>query len=54
MAVAEAPDEWLVDPITRDAFGGLPELRAAYVQQIVRRLQARSQWLPALIESVPQ
>ena len=52
--VAEAPDEWLEDPITRDAFGGLPELRAAYVHQIMRRLQARPQWLPALVESVPR
>ena len=30
-AVAEAPDEWLEDPLALDAFGGLPQLKEAYV-----------------------
>ncbi len=50
-AVAEAPDEWLADPPTLDAFGGLPQLRLAYVRQLMGRLDARPQWLPALIAS---
>jgi hypothetical protein len=49
-AVAEAPDEWLDDPLTNDAFGGLAALREAYVRQVMRRLEARPDWLPALIE----
>ncbi len=53
-AVAEAPDEWLADPPALDAFGGLAELRAAYVRQVLGRLGARRDWLPALIASVPQ
>ena len=53
-AVAEAPDEWLTDPLALNTFGGLAELRAAYVRQVMERLDARSRWLPALIESVRQ
>ena len=49
-AVAEAPDEWLEDPLALDAFGGLPQLKEAYVRQVLGRLEARPQWLPALIE----
>jgi hypothetical protein len=49
-AVAEAPDEWLDDPLALDAFGGLPQLKEAYVRQVMGRLEAREQWLPALIE----
>jgi hypothetical protein len=51
-AVAEAPDEWLADPLAPGAHGGLPQLRAAYARQVMGRLDARPQWLPALIESV--
>lgn len=51
-ALAEVPDEWLADPRTLDNFPGLSELRHAYVRLIIDRLAARSQWLPALIESV--
>jgi hypothetical protein len=49
-AVAEAPDEWLHDPLVIDAFGGLAQLREAYVRQLMGRLDARAQWLPALVE----
>jgi hypothetical protein len=52
-AAAEAPDEWLADPHTLEVFGGLAELRAAYVGQVMERLDARPRWLPALIESIP-
>jgi len=45
-AVAEVPDEWLADVET---FGGLEQLRAAYGQQLLGRLEARNQWLPILI-----
>jgi hypothetical protein len=53
-AVAEAPDEWLTDPLTLDAIGGPAQLRAAYVRQVMGRLNARPEWLPALVESVPR
>lgn len=49
-AVAEAPDEWLEDPPTLETFGGLQQLREAYVRQVMWRLEARQRWLPALIE----
>jgi hypothetical protein len=52
-AVAEVPDEWLDDPLALSAFGDLAQLRAGYVRQLMERLQARSRWLPALVESVP-
>jgi hypothetical protein len=48
-AVAQVPDEWLVDA---DEHGGLAGLRAAYADQILARLAARAQWLPALIASL--
>ncbi|HEX4427710.1 MAG TPA: HipA family kinase [Frankiaceae bacterium] len=50
-AVAEVPAEWLNDPLPLQTFGGLPELRAAYVRQVIGRLDARPRWLPALLES---
>jgi hypothetical protein len=48
-AAAQVPDEWLVDA---DEHGGLAQLRAAYAAQILGRLEARDQWLPALIASL--
>ncbi len=45
-AVAEAPDEWLEDPPTLETFGGLQQLREAYVRQVIWRLEARQRWLP--------
>ncbi len=45
-AVAEVPAEWLTDA---EVFGGIEALRAAYARQVLARLEARTQWLPALI-----
>lgn len=48
-AVAEVPADWLVDA---DAFGGVDQLRRKYVHQIDGRLQARSEWLPLLVQDL--
>jgi hypothetical protein len=48
-AVADVPDEWLVDA---ESFGGLAQVRQAYAGQLLGRLEARHQWLPALIGSL--
>jgi hypothetical protein len=48
-AIADVPDEWLVDA---EVFGGLENLREAYAGQLLGRLEARTQWVPALIESL--
>ena len=45
-AVAQVPVEWLTD---EDSFGGIEPLQEAYASQLLRRLEARTQWLPALI-----
>ncbi len=45
-AVAQVPDEWLVDA---DELGGLDGARDAYARQILDRLAARDAWLPPLI-----
>ena len=48
-ALAQVPDEWLVDA---DDLGGLDGVRAAYARQILGRLAARDAWLPPLIASL--
>jgi hypothetical protein len=48
-ALAEVPDEWLADMAE---FGGLPQLREAYARQLLERLQARSDWLPLLLDAL--
>jgi len=47
-AVDDVPDVWLVD---EPGFADAAELRNAYIGRIRGRLQSRSAWLPALIES---
>jgi hypothetical protein len=44
--VAEVPDEWL------DDFAAPDEVRAAYVRQILARLDARDAWLPGVAAAV--
>ncbi len=48
-AAAQVPSEWLVDAA---AFGGADAARTAYADQLLRRLAARSQWVPSLIAAV--
>lgn len=48
-AVDDVPTEWLVD---EPGFGDADEVRAAYVDRLLARLEARSSWLPALVEAV--
>jgi hypothetical protein len=50
-AVAEVPDEWLADG---ESFGGVEPARAAYERQVLGRLDARTQWLPALIADLDE
>lgn len=47
-AVADVPDEWLDD---EPGVGGPEAIRAAYVQRLTARLDARSAWLPDLVEA---
>jgi hypothetical protein len=49
-AVADVPEEWLHD---EPGFDGADALRAAYVNRLLARLEARPSWLPALAESLP-
>ncbi len=48
-ALAEVPGGWLAGA---DEFGGPDPLRAAYVSQVIGRLEARRQWLPPLLQTV--
>jgi hypothetical protein len=48
-ALSDVPNGWLVDAAD---FGGVVALREAYARQLLDRLNARSQWLPALLETV--
>ncbi len=50
-AVAEVPAEWLAD---EPAFASVSDVRAAYVDALLARLQARTSWLPALQETVAE
>jgi hypothetical protein len=43
------PDEWLVD---EPGFDSVLALRAAYVDALAARFEARSHWLPALQDTV--
>jgi hypothetical protein len=47
--VAEVPDDWLVD---EPGFAGPDEVRAAYVRQLLARLEARDAWLPGVVAAV--
>jgi hypothetical protein len=50
-AVNDVPDEWLAnDP----SFSSLSDARAAYVDALITRWQARTSWLPALQETVAE
>jgi hypothetical protein len=48
-AVDLVPDEWLVD---EPGFDSVLALRAAYVDALAARFEARSHWLPALQDTV--
>lgn len=47
-AVADVPDEWLVD---EQGIGGPDAIRAAYATRVAARLDARTAWLPDLIDT---
>ena len=44
-AAGQVPEEWLA---AEPGFGGVRELRAAYVAQLAARLDARAAWVPPL------
>lgn len=48
-AVAEVPDEWMAD---EPGFGGVSEVRAAYVDWLAARLEAEASWWPPVTELV--
>jgi hypothetical protein len=48
-AVAAVPDEWLID---EGGFDGPDAVRAAYVEQVLARRDARDAWLPGVREAV--
>lgn len=45
-AVAEVPDGWLAD---EPGFGSVADVRSAYVDALLARLDARPSWVPALV-----